>query len=214
MPKPKPLQQKLHFLPLPEWCSLYQIIPALIHGQDYYTFIHHFMLKARAISIPLPAIQTLHEWCSPRECVAVGPLWDASGHPFPAAHSSDVLIEGAVSAGRRRWAALALARGPQDLSVQTKNDLFTSSFWRKEKNSRDILIRFYAELFLDVTAASHVEFFVSFEFLLNCIISASAPWCIMVVLFAESLIISSGLLSEDQFISSVLWSLRGNNCSC
>lgn len=116
----------------------------------------------------------------------------------------------AMGASKRRRDALALAHG----AVQTKKGLFTSSFWRKEKISSDILIPFYAELFLDSAAASHIKCFVSFEFSLNCIISVSAPWCIMAVFFAEGLTISSGLLSEDQFISSGLWSLKWNNCSC
>lgn len=90
---------------------------------------------------------------------------------------------------------LHLHMGHGVLSVQIKNDLFTSSFWKTEKISGDILILFYAELFLDGAAASHVKRFVSFEFSLNCIISISAPWNIRAVLFVESLIISRGLLS-------------------
>lgn len=122
-------------------------------------------------------------------------LWDASGRPSPAAHGPDVPVAGPWVPAGGDGVPLLLHVGHEVLSVQAKNDLFTVSFWRKEKISADILILFYAELFLDGAAASHVKRFVPFEFSLNCIISISAPWRIMAVLFAESLIISSGLLS-------------------
>lgn len=75
-------------------------------------------------------------------------------------------------------------RGHEALSVGAKKDLFTSSFRRKEEISGDILLLFYVQLFLEGAAATHVKRFVSFGFLLNCIISVSAPGCIMAVLFA------------------------------
>lgn len=166
--------------------------------------------KVGAVFLTVMADQTLHQWCYLGRYVAAVLPW---GHPSPAAHSPDILTEGPwVPAGGERVPLHLHMR--RQLSVQTEKGLFTSSFWRKEEISGDILIPFYEELFLDSAAASHIKCFVSFDFSLNCIISVSAPWHIMAVLFAESLIISSGLLSEDQFISSGLWSLKGNNCSC
>lgn len=197
----------LHFILLPECCSLDQVIQALIHGQDCSVFIQCFMLKAGAVFSD--------DWSDITSVVLPEEICDCSsprGHPSPAACSPDILVEGPLVPAGGEGVPLHLHMG--QLSVQTKNGLFTSSFWRKEKISGDILIPFYAELFLDGAAASHIECFVSFEFSLNCIISVSAPWCIMAVFFAGSLTILSGLLSEDQFISSGLWSLKGKNCSC
>lgn len=148
--------------------------------------------KARAVFIPPMALQTWHEWCHLRECCGCGSSLSYFSPSLP-------------SSSRRRHPHREVAGGDgvplhwhmahEALSVRTKNDLFTSSFWRKEKISGDILLLFHVQLFLDGAAASHVKRFVSFEFSLNCIISVSAPWRIMAVLFAESLIISSGLLS-------------------
>lgn len=180
---------------------------ALIHGQDCSIFIQCFMLKAGAVFILVK--RSPEEWCYLGRCVAAVHPW---GHPSPAARSPDILIAGPWVSARGEGVPLHLHMG--QLSVQTKKGLFISSYWREEEISGDILIPFFAELFLDGAAASHIKCFVSFEFSLNCIISVSAPWHIMAVLFAESLIISSGLLSEDQFISSSLWSLKGNNYSC
>lgn len=102
---------------------------------------------------------------------------------------------GLVVAGGSRWGALALAHGVWGFVYSDQKWSVYQQLLKEGKNFRWHFNSLLCRAILDSAAASHVKRFVSFEFSLNCITSISAPWNIRAVLFAESLIISRGLLS-------------------